>query len=573
MSGKAATTAKIIIAPVIALSVGAVSFYAFEEMSSEKEIETPFKTVAAESSLGMKWLNDFVETQPFTHAAGGDQNKWAITSSDRTLLPLDSVECAAPQPMPPYVANVKAGKNNTVTVNAALTQPGMSKTIINDYESRADQCDISFSRISDEEIKIGNDTTLLFYGDTIVSVSFGNNANTSNNEHNAIIDETRQRIISSLEESQCKSVETKVSDRKRNIFYTVDNNPEGLFNTEEVKTSVETDNLPTMVDVELELVNYPNLIKPEAPYPDGFPEVPESVNRPEIPPLPQVSNDAYAKDVTYEVPDFEGAGCGWEWAIGQQSPEYNVEAMEEEQNRVISDALNEVNETASNYVNTYLSVLSKRVLKQNEIVHWNEYVNDLNNVHNRWMELENQRDAIEPSYDQYVYNHNNWSTFNDRKEIAQDLYDRMLEKCEELDEAYIEWVEDDEESLETSPEPIVCDEVYRPSILSQERGNEPVFVLPEGVTIPESWTKPGENLNATINAERSAAESQYNSFINRLESLEQENREEWEAAREAEQEAEETTTPTTTTTPATPTNEPEPEREPEPLDDLLDLIT
>ena len=549
MNGKVSILAKTVLAPVVALGVGFTLVNSLSEVAIEETPENPYKSVSAEQSLGMGWLDVFLANQPFEGNLGGNIEQWGFTSATRTLIPSEETSCAAPQPMPPYVIDVKAAKNDLITINAAITQTGMSKSIINEYEERASECDLSFKRISDDEIQLGDDTTLLFYGDTIVSISFDKIKNISSTNKENIVEQTRQNIIRTLQETGCVSATTNVADKYRNIYYTIDNNPVGLFNNEDVFTSVDMSTLPTLVEIDEEFINYPNLVKPEAPYPSNFPDVPKKQEKPNIPDLPEMTNDVYMKTITYEIEDTYGAGCGWQWSLNQKTPNYNSDALKENEENLRKEALREVNSKAGDFVNKYLESFALVISQQSSIVDWNDYVNNVNNVHNSWIELENERNRIRSSYYQFVENYNQWIIFDRKKELALENLKKMNDECSRREEEYDEWVEnnrinrddsdqDSNQDNSDEKEPVTCDfSIPRSPILDMSKPAEPSFSVPPNVTIPQSWKKTNQpnDISSLINSEKSAMDRTYSQFLSDLKKLEEKRDEEIELQKQEEQ--------------------------------------
>lgn len=499
----------------------------------EEEEYLPYVQLAGTQSMGSQWLEDFMSQQPFAYPNGGKSDNWHKTATNRTLITDSSINCVEPQPIPAFVLDAHTASNNIVTISAATTQPGMSKSLIDNFESRASDCEIDFLRNGDSRVDIGSNanTSILFYGDTAVSVNFSNNFR---GDKEILIGEVQDSIISSLETFRCNNIETDVNDRKRNVYYTTNNDPVGKFQTDTVKTEEDTVNLPTLVDISPSVINYPNLVKPEAPYPADFPDVPENeVTNPVVPALPEITSDTFEKDVTFEVPDFEGAGCGWEWSAGQKTPIYDVAALEQYKKDKKKEALNEVNDSAKGYISSYLNTIGSRATAQSSVVRWNKYAHRVNYVHTEWLNLENARAAMKPDYDAFIEAWRNWETFDERKDIAEEFYEKEVEFCEERDDNFIQWQEDGGE--EEAPMPAICGDVERPEILDMNKGAEPVFTPPEGVTIPESWEeKEDADLSARVNEIRSETERNFNDLVSRLEQVDEDVAEQWREDREAE---------------------------------------
>lgn len=560
------TIASLVATPIVLMGSGFMIANSVDNFVQEEEKYLPYVQLAGTQSMGSQWLEDFLSNQPFGGENSGDVKKWGQTSTVRTLIADESIKCVEPQPMPPYVLDAKTASNGVVSISAVTTQAGMSKSLIDSYESRASDCKIELHRNEDgSRVDIADDTSLLFYGDVAVSVNFSYSF--SGNKE-SIVSQVEDRIKDSLETFRCTNINTHVEDRRRNIYYTVDNEPVGKFQTDTVETEEDAVNLPTLVDATPAVMNYPNLVKPEAPYPADFPDIPKRrVEQPDIPPLPQITGDTFKKDVTYEVPDFEGAGCGWDWSAGQDTPIYDVKFLEKVKEDKKKETLSEVNANAREYISSYLNTLGSRATVQPRIIAWNNYVDAVNEAHISWIELENARNAIKAEYDAYIEAWSRWATFDRRKEAYEEFYDKEVEFCKERDNKFLSWQREEErrndrnnrdrndDNLgESTPAPAVCGDIVEPEILNQRKGDEPNFVPPEGVTIPHSWkAKDDVDQNAIVNELKEVLENDYANLVNRIEeadrqALEQQNRERRE---------ERSTAPSTTARP-----EPSESREP-----------
>lgn len=553
-----------VVAPLVAVSTAYVANQQVEKFSQPDTVESPYRVVSAEVPASQKWLESFLSQPPFdaqsAHDSVGKTGEelppWGATAANRVLLS-EAEACAAPQPMPPYLLDYGTASNGEVAVTAATTQTGMSKKIITELEKRADLCSLDFERFDDNTVKIGS-STLLFYGDTIVSVVF----NSANGQWSTVWpEETREivenqvkdSLIASLNQSGCVATEVQEADSKRNIFYTLNNDPIGLFRTEKVSTQVKYDDLPTIKEPEQEVIDYPNQELPESPLPASLEtDLPKKVEEPRLPQLPALRDDTYEKDITYEVTDTIGPGCGWGWG-GLVSPVYDTKALKSNESAMRDKAQEEVNSSASAYINSYSEAMFARAEAQSQVTRWNQYANRVNEIHGAWRELISRREEIKPYYDNFLQEYARWDGFEQAQKAWQDSYDKKLKLCQEKEETHKKWSELDPKERDKYDEPLVCGDVSRPSILSQSRGDRPEFTVPSGVTIPNSWNKPGDNTRSYISEQQSMAENDYNSLVTLFETREKERKEEKErAARES------ATTTSVAPTTATPTTTPQP---------------
>lgn len=555
LRNKGKNNKKIILNTILTISlISGMSYYSYTEFNNfSKPIieESPYIELASQEIPSFIWINDFLSMQPFDGGEEFPLEEWHRIPEIRTLLS-DKNTCASPQPMPAYLIGYGSAENGSIQVNVAVTQTGMNKKIIYDLEERAKECDIDFKRVNENKVKI-DDSTLFFYGDTIVSLVFNNRVLATSEERDDIENQTENRIRESLERNNCKSIETSSNDTKRNVFYTLDNDTEGYFVDEEIETSVEYKNLPILQEEEEKEIKYPNAKIPEQPLPKNFPKLPEKKEKPSLPALPRLTDETFTKGINYEVADINGAGCGWEWN-GQQRPEYDFEKLKSDEEEKRTIALTEVNSNAGNYINEYSFSIKDRAIAQSEIVKWNEYVDEVNSVHERWRKLDDDRKNIKQSYLDYVDRYNMWVSFDTIKSNYEKYYNDKVEFCKDKLEKRQKWVDDGSPS--SKPEPVICGTLTKPSILNEDRGDKPTFNLPENVTIPDSWEKPGENVDDMINKELSKAIKDYNSLIEEFNKKEKEVYEDWYYDRNS--------TTTTTTTTQSPRNNSQERRLPSP---------
>lgn len=493
--------------------------------------EPEFYNVVSTQTMGSQWLRGFVSTPP--HQTGVSSDRWRVVGAERTLVVDKSITCVQPQPMPPYVVDSAAGSDGDVTVAGLITHAGMSRGLADLYEARATDCNISFSRVDDNTLKIGSSTYVLFAGDAVVSVTF--NDGYSGNK-NTIVGEVFDRMRTTLIESKCVELNTTVKDAERNMWYRAGGNkPHGLFATKTVHTTEDTGNTPTLVEVTPIAVPKAGLVKPEAPYPPNFPDLPAEENKvvePTIPPFPQVASDTFSKDVTFEIPDDVGAGCGWGWAAGAKTPDYNREGLKNIEDTSTREAQNLVDKNAREYLVNYVGSLRSRADVQPQVVAWNKYATVLNGVYDQWDGLNQRRDKLRPQWEKYVDDWEKWATFEVRKDLETREYLKEIELCDTRDKQFQQWVDDGGETK--APRPAVCGDMIRPEIMGLVRGAEPVFSVPADTPIPNSWVKPGDGSDRLVDATGERMEQQYGALVDRFADADKQNRRLWENKSRAE---------------------------------------
>jgi hypothetical protein len=164
---------------------------------------------------------------------------------------------------------------------------------------------------------------------------------------------------------------------------------------------------------------------------------------------------------------------------------------------------------------------------------WDQYTNKVNAIYTSWNDLKTKRTQFEPTWVQYVTNHDNYVQWKTDYDKAEDQWNNSVKSCvaskekdliekKEKDSENTKDSSDDDSSSSPSPSPsdssssstsatptlsddekkkIQSDcegETDKPDILTQPaRTDVQQPNIPDGVTVPDSWPKPEAVSTAT----------------------------------------------------------------------------
>lgn len=593
-----------LVAVLVITTVVTQGFRDLDAMAAPPEDDSPYREMEARDFLGKRFVADFVQQHPDEI----DSDDWDADDSARTPEPVFSVEtCPDLGSVPNSLLTTYRGQGDGLTVLSRVYGAGQARDHFERVRNVLEDCeDVSdletFTTSTDPELAAfsfesgGDEYAVFTAGDVINEVSVGSDdAPVSLSE---AVDYYAEYSVESLqrEEWVCYDLTPSADDAQRSFFYDYANY-EGLYDSEELTNETDISNLPSPALVRdgndgatsvIRQPENPDSEVPESPLPDDMDEeTPREPSRPVIPSEFETQEE-FSETAVFEVSDWDGPGCGWSWSA-QISPIYDEEAIEHNRNVIMTETQNDVERQAGSYLNRNhdytLSVLRQDIV----ITNWNEWVDNVNSIHDSWQWLEEQRDILWEAWETYLANHEEWSSFPDRQDAAQEEYDEAIEQClnqreevQEWDDRYREAVEsgeaviepasfgssnssglvpgritavpasneaddddddsddsdssgnatnddedddggssngggtneeedddDDEEQDSRSdeedeeeeeeplptvpPRPTDCDtdNINEPSILSEDRGDEPTApTVPEGVTVPESWENP-----------------------------------------------------------------------------------
>lgn len=527
-----------------AAAVGIGSFIgsgwtSYQNVISEPEVISPYQEIQPVSFKGKTWAEKLVSMKPPTVKA------WETAESSKAQSPINTKICNSLQEIPITLLSTHIGKGSKVESRVQVYGAGQSATQFEKYSEKLKNCfsNIKEEKISSTKVLKFTDGFLLNVGDSIIGVTY-----TKENDSEKLLEFYIKNAEKTLKETKCLALDPNSKDSKRSFYYDKDSY-EGLYEDQKIETNVDFTNLPEPTEIKLKEVKNPYTLQPEAPLPETFPELPTEVEKPAIP--NSVKNVNKFEDIAkYLIADNSGPGCGWAWS-SQASPVYDSNKLATDKNEEILEVQNYVNTKTLDYINQKnnwaLSIMS--VMPKADS--WNEFVNNTNKVHEKWDWLRSERLKIRNTWYNYVERHDSWRTFDDRKAAALDAYQKEVDKCElakeELENWESEWREkfdenekkrqeflakqreEQKESPEPTPSPTPeeGDEIkesseptpapsptptpqetfegidipekpqgcsvdpVRPAIIDQEKPSEPQApVLPDEVTIPNSWPQP-----------------------------------------------------------------------------------
>lgn len=521
-----AITGVSIVALVLLFTTGA---NAWKRISTEPEDVSPYQEISSTNSPGRNWAETLINITP--------QGLSGWTVSD-VLKPqnIQAPNCAFNDNPSTTILSTHMGSSGTTQTRVLLYGAGQAGADFDKYAKTLQEC--ANAEIIDEEFgksAVFDNGFIITMGDAIVNV-----VATDNEQRDVLKKFYYDQMTKTLKESSCLDLDVSGNDATRSFYYNSEKY-DGYKETTVVETQVDFKNAPTVPALNIDEINNPDVSQPESPLPQDFPALPkEAVSKPELP--KEVENkDSFSADAVYNIADVNGPGCGWAWS-SQKQPIYDETELAVEKNTTIVSKQNNVDEAAQTYVNQKKDWAMKTVQVMPAVNNWNQYAKDVNNVHDKWIWLNSERDKLYDPWHQYVEEHNEWETFDKRKSDALNTYNDNLEICMDKQEAYLDWEEkwgdlyaqqkaeenapeeptqpeetpeptdtptDPENPVETPTatptpteepaEPVDVPEPpencttlpERPAIIDQEKPAEPQAPqIPEGVTIPDSWEKP-----------------------------------------------------------------------------------
>lgn len=501
----------------------------YQNIKKPKETYNPYQDIKLVDSPGKNWAKNLISENPKQ-----DKSKWNVNKNSRPQNILDTSQCGSIKNVPISVLSTYEATGINIKTRIQTYGAGQAAKNFNDYINKMKNCyqSIEVAKNNIGSIAKYDNGFILTMGDGIVSVQLDNL-----NDENKYIEFYTKRMSETLQQTQCKDLQSTPKDSERSFFYDP-KSYHGLDQEKVISTTVKINGIPTPTNIIVNSINNPYATEPESPLPDTLPKMPTEVSEPQIP-NPVNNQTSFKKTAVYKIADENGPGCGWAWA-GQKKPDYNMSALANTRKAIIDKTQKDVNQEAENYVNKKLSWSFDMALLYPQIDQWNKYVQKVNTVHEKWAWLEEQRALLKPSWDNYVQEHNYWETFDSRKAEAQKQYDSEYKQCTDARKELTDWndkwgkkyqekidkknspsptptpsstnddnkdkkdnttaspspspssspTKDEEENIPDPPKG--CDNLpERPAIIDQDKPEEPKSpTIPKDVTIPDSWDKP-----------------------------------------------------------------------------------
>lgn len=515
-------TPYIVFATVSLLALGFVFKAGWDSYSrsiQEPQSVSPYMELISAESPGMLWAQELVSRNP----AGFTE--WAVSESTKPNSVVNDQICAGLTQHPTSLLATRSASGANVNTSVQVYGAGQAYRQFETYHALFSDC---FGELPIE--RVNNSSFFKFPGGFIITTGDGIVGVTGPDE---TIDVVFDFYIVAFEEtltaSECAALPVRTEDAKRSFFYNKDEYA-GLRSSTTLESKVDISGLPTPSSLNVAKIEIDSMEIPEAPLPEGFPKLPkEVVTEPAIP-APPADESAFTAVADYQIADDQGPGCGWAWSA-QKSPVYDRAALEDERDYTIRSTQDSVNERAKGYVKTKVDWALQTASIAPSLNKWNSYASTVNSTHERWIWLNDQRNALQPLWEEYVFLHDDWSTFDSRKATAKKEYDDAVKKCEAEEKALEDWKdkwedivkerekekEEEEKNKSTTkptpsptptptptpspsatkepeipPMPEGCDTPpEEPAILSMEKPAEPKAPeIPAGVTIPQSWPTP-----------------------------------------------------------------------------------
>jgi hypothetical protein len=529
---------KIFYAIAALIAVALVVYMASQGQTSYKKIvsapktTSPYQNVAASDSPGTQWAKALLAENPVSVP------QWEVVSGGTPQHPLPNDVCKQEQ-VPDSVAGSVSAKGSGVAVTVQVYGAGQAAAQFDNYIKRWSKCLNDFEQkpgVSDATVYTFSNGFVMVSGDAILGATASDSG-----MRDKLLSYYQTKVPETLRATQCLSLTSASADSLRNLFYHP-NDYTGLKKSESIKTQVDTSNQATPLPQGLQSVSNPDAEEPEAPLPDGFPSLPGEVAKPTRPEGVSDNSD-FSETATYQIEDVNGPGCGWAWS-GQKMPVYNAGELASAQKKSIGKAQDDANHKAVGYMQARHNWSGSMLNYVSQVDSWNRYVSQVNAVHDKWSWLNNERSLIEGSWRQYVTDHNDWFTFDDRKKAAKLKFDQETLACNTANENLAKWEQQYGEAWKKEQEraarenggktpaptpspgatapptalrfpnsnptptptadsgsnpkipdkPTGCtNPPVKDEILDQEKPAEPQPpVIPNGVTIPNSWPQPNK---------------------------------------------------------------------------------
>ena len=490
-------------------------YASYNHLFEEPQKISPYQDIASAKSPAVIWASQLITKQP----SGVDQ--WKVSEGAKPQHVISPSLCGSIGDVPNSLLATTTATGSGVETRIQVYGAGQAYQAFHSYIDALEKCGkVSVTQKEHGTVAVQGNTFMITMGDAIIGVTASNSE-----QRDILLQFYSTEMATSLQASQCVSLTVSPDDAKRSFFYDKDAYT-GLVQYTELHTTVKIDNLPNPTSINLLEIGNPKAVEPEAPLPSGFPQLPATVTKPE---LPQKIADqtGFTDKAFYHVADIAGPGCGWSWS-GQKSPVYDTNKLITEKNQSLESKQNELDKAAQEYVDSKLQWSFKMALTAPQADAWNNYVQQVDEVHSKWSWLITERNKIRKIWYSYVEQHNDWRSFDDRKAAASNTYNEKLQTCKTKQDELKRWEEQwgelyDQQnrtpvippvpepsssvgvtpqptipapspspSVSIPPKPAGCTSVpERPAILDMDKPAEPLPPsIPEGVTIPNSWPQP-----------------------------------------------------------------------------------
>jgi hypothetical protein len=489
------------------------------------EVITPYADVTPVSFIGKTWAEKLISVNP------ANLPDWTVDKSAKPRPVIDPKNCSASAAASISLLSTNVATGSGTDVRIQVYGAGQAAKQFTDYTTAFTPC---FGKLN---VQNSGKTTFVTFsrgfiltsGDAIIGVFVPNDQ-----IRDTILDFYLKNVESSLIESGCLALNATPADANRNLFFSKDQYT-GLEGSENLESVVDTTNLPTPTSLTLKEIEDRTAVVPEAPLPANFPELPKTVvQKPQIPAALK-NEDAFKASAKFRVVDEKGPGCGWDWTA-QVSPELDLKKLATDKNNSIQKTQGALDGSATNYVSGKINWALQLASLAPTVDTWNSFVSQTNTVHKKWQWLEAERQKIESPWRQYVIDHDEWLTFDQRKADALKKFDEEFKQCQKDEKDLADWNRDwkdiadqqakdkakaDAEAKDTEKnkptasatptptpsatttapavtvpsKPAGCSTPpVEPEIASQMKPEEPKApVIPKDVTIPASWPTPKTN--------------------------------------------------------------------------------
>jgi hypothetical protein len=495
----------------------------YNQAIKEPEAITPYADIQPSSFAGKTWAEKLLATNP------ANLKNWTVDKSTKPKSAVDLKVCSKIPTLSTSLLSTHVANSDQGEVRVQVYGAGQAAKEFTNYASALKTCfgsDVEETKNS--KFVIFPRGFIITAGDAIIGVYTSDDS-----VRDALFDFYSKNMETSLIESSCLALISSPQDANRSLFY----NPKdytGLSDSQNLETAVDITGLPTPTSLKLDDVKDDSATIPEAPLPKDFPTLPKTVvSKPTIPAALKNEN-AFTGVAEYHAPDTKGPGCGWEWTA-QVAPEVDLKKLAKEKSDAIVSTQTSLDNKALGYVDGKINWALQVASLAPSVDVWNTFVNETNLVHDKWNWLKSERNKLEPAWREYVADHDEWLSFDQRKADALKKFDEEFKQCQKDEKDLADWkkdwqkISDDQakdkakadadakdseknkptaspsatptptpsatpsaSAVTSPPKPAGCSTPpVEPEIATQAKPAEPKAPsIPEGVTIPASWPTP-----------------------------------------------------------------------------------
>lgn len=497
-------------------------YAAYADATKKPEVVSNYTNNAAKQFPA----SEFVEKMLSEPAPNTEGELTRVPIATANMLP---ESCIQPD-MPDSIVYARSASNKDYSIVVQAYGAGQGHSNFDDYVKKLSaSCSVNMQSENTGNMAKWDNGALMTSGDVVISVIVNKKDKTQ-----SIIDWIYNRMTQLLSETNCVALNESSDDSSRSFYYDA-SKFKGLFQSEQVSTTknIITNAIPQSYtdaggSVSKMYVNPALRDAPDSPLPANMPaSLPAIPQRPSFSSLPTVpSSDA---NINYQVTDEQGPGCGWAWA-GQKTPKFNNTELNNKYKETKKNSIDALDSSVLAYNSASSSWALNSLWKTKFIIEWNNWIKQVNDIQNKWNDLDNKREAFKPTWINYVNNVYNWELDRLNRDYQQKQWEKQVTDC--VVKKQDAWTKDSKNAGKTPTDDdknqwkAECEnEVGKPDILKTQQPAEPTApTIPQDITVPDSWqdaneakaeadeyfTKLHENDNADSNTDNQNANNNAN---------------------------------------------------------------